>query len=96
MSAPEQPQRPATTPMLRFVRLWLPLIIITAGLAVGIIGGTQTAWEGAGLIISAGAAVWLLNFFFRVGAHGDHDRDRDEAARTEFERTGRWPDEPNA
>lgn len=96
MSTPDQAPRTESTPMLRFVRLWLPLIIIASGLAVGIIGGTQTAWEGGGLIVSAGAAVWLLNFFFRVGAHGDRDRDRDEAARTEFERTGRWPDEPNA
>ncbi|HVP03475.1 MAG TPA: hypothetical protein VMT10_12970 [Solirubrobacteraceae bacterium] len=79
--------------LLRFVRLWLPIIIIVGGLLVGIIGGTVEAWEGAGLIISAGLSVWLLNILFRVGVRGDSDRSREEAAREHYERTGHWPED---
>ena len=95
MSTPETDERPADdqSPMLRFVRLWLPIIIIVAGLLVGIVGGTLTAWEGAGLIMSAGLSVWLLNILFRVGVRGDRDRGREEDARDHYERTGVWPDD---
>jgi len=95
MSTPETRERPAEeqSMLLRFVRLWLPLIIIVAGLLVGIIGNSLTAWEGAGLIMSAGLSVWLLNILFRVGVRGDRDRGREEDARDEYERTGVWPDD---
>lgn len=87
--------REPSTPLLRFVRLWLPLAIIAGGLLLGIVGGTNTAWEGAGLVMSAGASVWFLNFLFRVGVRGDRDRAREDAARDHYERTGHWPDEPD-
>jgi hypothetical protein len=38
-------------------------------------------------------AVFLLNFFFRMGVAGEADRDREEEARTYFDAHGRWPDE---
>jgi hypothetical protein len=38
-------------------------------------------------------AVWLLNFFFRMGMAGDVDRDREQEARDYFDAHGRWPDE---
>ena len=81
-----------------FVRLWLPLLIILAGLTLGIAIGTDSAWEGGALLISAGLSVWLLNVLFRLGVRGDRERAHEEQARDEFERTGRWPgdDEPPA
>ena len=78
---------------MRFVRLWLPLLIILAGLILAISIGTDSAWEGGALLISAGLSVWLLNILFRLGVRGDRDRVREELAREEFERSGRWPDE---
>jgi hypothetical protein len=95
MSTPDSRQAPedSNSLLLRFVRLWLPLMIIVGGLIVGIVGGSLTAWEGAGLIMSAGLSVWLLNILFRVGVRGDRDRSREEEARDEYERTGVWPED---
>ena len=40
---------------MRFVRLWLPLVIIARRCSsLGIAIGTDAAWEGGALLISAG------------------------------------------
>jgi membrane protein implicated in regulation of membrane protease activity len=78
---------------MRFVRLWLPLLIILAGLVLAVAVGTDAAWEGGALLISAGLSVWLLNVLFRLGVRGDSERRSEERAREEFDRTGRWPDD---
>ena len=76
-----------------FVRLWLPLLIVLAGLVLGIAIGTDSAWEGGALMISAGLSVWLINVLFRLGVRGDRERAQEERVRDEFERTGHWPDD---
>ncbi|MCU0313739.1 MAG: hypothetical protein MUC84_06715 [Solirubrobacteraceae bacterium] len=81
------------SPGMRFVRVWMPLLIIISGLLLGILVGTDAAWEGGALLISAGVSVWLLNLLYRVGVRGDRDRGAEERAREHFERHGRWPDE---
>jgi hypothetical protein len=91
--APPTPKRRAASPGMRFVRVWMPVLIVLSGLLLGIIGGTDAAWEGGALLISAGVSVWVLNLLFRVGVRGDRERTDEEAAREHFERTGRWPDE---
>jgi hypothetical protein len=79
---------------MRWVRTWLPLAIIVAGVAsIVATGGAQWGFEGGMLIISAGLSVWLLNFFFRVGVKGDLERDREDRARDFFDEHGYWPDE---
>jgi hypothetical protein len=79
---------------MRWVRLWLPLAIIAGGVvAIAATGGSVEGWEGGGAIIGAGLAVWLLNFFFRVGVKGDRERDDEDAAREFFTEHGYWPDE---
>jgi hypothetical protein len=79
---------------MRWVRVWLPVAIIAGGIvAIVAAGGTTAAWEGGGAIIGAGLAVWLLNFFFRVGVHGDRERDAEDAARDYYAEHGHWPDE---
>jgi hypothetical protein len=40
--------------------------------------------------------VWLLSYFYRVGASGEKERDAEEEARLYFDRHGRWPDEDEA
>ena len=44
--------------------------------------------------VGVAIAVFLLNWFFRLGVAGDVERDREEAARVYFDEHGRWPDEP--
>ncbi len=75
------------------MRLWLPIMIIVAGILVALIGQSEASSEGGALIVSAGLAVWLLNVFFRIGVRGDKERAQETQARDEFERTGTWPDE---
>ena len=79
---------------MRFVRVWLPLAIIAAGLIVIIAtGGSETGVEGGAGIIGAGASVWLLNLIFRVGVQGERDRDAEDEARAFYDEHGYWPDE---
>lgn len=76
-----------------FVRYILPGLIILSGLLLGLLDGRELAWEAGALLMSAGLSVYLLNFLFRLGVRGDKVRDREEAAREHFDRTGRWPGE---
>ena len=85
--------QPQATSGQRFVRLWLPLLIALSGILLGLVVGTDEAWEGGALLVSAAISVWLFNVIFRIGVRGDRERAAEEAAREEFERTGRWPDE---
>ena len=81
--------------MLTFVRIWLPAIVVLAGVAVMIIGGfDDIALEGGAGIIGAGLAIWLMNVLFRFGLHDDKDRDAEDAARRFLDAHGHWPDEP--
>ena len=65
-----------------WLRTGLPLAIIAAGLiSIVATGGKEWSYEGGLLLISAGLSVWLLNFFFRVGAKGDLERDEEDRAR---------------
>jgi hypothetical protein len=79
---------------MRFVRVWLPLLIIAAGLiAIVATGGSLSGVEGGVAIIAAGMSVWLLNVIFRVGVAGERERDAEDAARDFYAEHGYWPDE---
>jgi hypothetical protein len=76
------------------IRYGLPLGIFVLGCVLLIVdGGGTTGWEGFFMATGAALAVLLLNWFFRLGASGDRERDAEEAARDHYSRTGRWPDE---
>jgi hypothetical protein len=77
-----------------FVRTWLPLIVIAGGVVAIVLGPEDARWDGGGAVVGAGAAIWLLNLLFRIGASGDRERDEEDRARAFFDRHGRWPDEP--
>lgn len=80
--------------LLFVVRYVVPSLIILAGLVVLVaVRDREVAWEVAGMFVGAGIAVFMLNFFFRMGVSGDRDRDREEAARAYFDQHGHWPDE---
>lgn len=80
--------------MLKFVRYWLPGIVVVGGLVVIAVGGDDIALEGGAAIIGAGLSVALLNFLYRIGVKGDRERDAEAQAREFFDRHGHWPDEP--
>jgi hypothetical protein len=79
--------------MLRLVRVALPAAIAAAGVVFLILGKTENE-QGAGVaLIGVALVVLILNAFLRLGVASERDREREEAAREHFDRTGRWPDD---
>jgi hypothetical protein len=79
---------------MTFVRTWLPVAIIVAGLVVVVASGfSETGAEGGTLLVAAGLSVWLLNLLYRVGVKGDRERDEEDRARAYFDEHGYWPGE---
>jgi hypothetical protein len=72
------------------VRYVLPAAIVIAGLVIMALG-SENDLEGGASIVSAGLAVYFLNWLFRIGARGDHERRDEDAAREYYKRHGRWP-----
>ncbi|HEX4107880.1 MAG TPA: hypothetical protein VHX88_07070 [Solirubrobacteraceae bacterium] len=81
-----------TRRLLTFVRYVLPALVTIAGL-VAMAFHTDTSLEGGAGLVSAGLAIYFVNWLFRQGAKGDADRDAEEAARAYFDEHGHWPDE---
>lgn len=79
--------------LLIFVRYVLPALIVVGGIVPLLVSDSKSALHGGLGIVGAGIAVWLLSYFFRVGASGELERDAEEAAREYFDRHGRWPDD---
>ncbi len=79
-----------TSWLLVGIRYVLPAIVTVAGLVMMALGG-ETNVEGGASLVSAGLAIYFLNWLFRLGAKGDRERDAEQAARDYFNRHGRWP-----
>lgn len=75
---------------LNAIRYVLPAAVVIGGLIVMALGGENDLEGGAG-IVSAGLAIYFLNWLFRLGTAGERERDAEEAARDYFDRHGRWP-----
>jgi hypothetical protein len=92
---PEEARRARRHDVLMFgVRYGVPGLIFLAGVVVfAVVGDREVALEIGAMFWGVAIAVFLLNFFFRMGVSGEVDRDREEAARTYFDEHGRWPDE---
>jgi hypothetical protein len=56
------------------------------------IASRSAGWEAWALFTGAGVSVLLFNMLVRIGASGEGEREREEAARAYFEKHGRWPD----
>ena len=78
---------------LQLVRYGLPAVICLTGLVLIPID-FRANFEGGMALIGAGLSVLLINVLFRVGVSGDRERAAEDAARREFDRTGRWPEDP--
>ena len=72
------------------IRYVLPAVVTLAGVVV-MAFGSETDLEGGASIVSAGLAIYFLNWLFRIGVTGDRERDDEQAAREYFKRHGRWP-----
>lgn len=88
--------------ILSATRLWLPVAIAVAGLAlIGVgHGHYSTAADTRSLESAAGVAlllvalcVWMINWMYRLSVRSNRDREYEERARDYFERTGRWPED---
>ncbi len=75
---------------LNAIRYALPAAVVIGGLIVMAFGSENDLEGGAG-IVSAGLAIYFLNWLFRLGTAGERERDAEEAARDYFDRHGRWP-----
>ena len=85
-----KPKRKRSGWLLDMVRYVLPALVVVGGLVVMSFGDENHLEGGAG-IVSAGLAIFFVNWLFRAGVSGDREREAEEAARYYFERHGRWP-----
>ena len=79
--------------MVAFLRYGIPAVLVIAGFVILFTVDSSLRWDGFAMCVGAGLSVLLLNWLFRFGAKGDEERQREVAAREEFARTGRWPDD---
>ncbi len=86
-----EPPAPERRWLLTGIRYILPLTVTIAGLAVMAMG-SEIDLEGGASIVSAGLAIYFVNWLFRAGATSDREREREDAAREYYTRHGRWPD----
>ena len=78
-------------PALVAIRYVLPLAVTLAGVVIMAMG-SEAELEGGAAIVSAGLAIFLVNWLFRAGVAGERERDAEDQAGEYFERHGRWPD----
>jgi hypothetical protein len=76
--------------LLWSLRYALPATVTVAGIAIMALG-SESDLEGGASIVSAGLAIYFVNWLFRIGVAGDREREREDAAREYFDRHGRWP-----
>ena len=88
--SPSEPDSGARKWLLTGIRYVLPVVVTICGLAIMALG-SETDLEGGASIVSAGLAIYFLNWLYRIGVAGDRERDSEEAARDYFAQHGRWP-----
>ncbi len=77
---------------INFFRYWLAAALCLIGVAVVAIGGADEDSLQIGIpVFAAGASILFLNALYRVGVHGDTERDDEEQARAYFREHGHWP-----
>jgi hypothetical protein len=79
---------------IRLVRYGLPAGILLGGIVVAIVVPGSAGEEGVVTMFGICLCVALFNSLVRLGVSSDRDRDKEQAAREEYGRTGVWPDEP--
>jgi len=92
-STPPEKREPPSSPSWRLalLRYVLPGAVVLAGLVV-MAFGSEIDLEGGAGILSAGLAIYFINWLFRAGVAGERQREDEDRAREHFDRHGRWPD----
>jgi hypothetical protein len=85
-------RRPLARWLMLGMRYVLPVAVVLGG-AVVMAFGSESDLEGGAGIVSAGLAIYAINWLSRASIEGDRVRTEEEAARTYFSIHGRWPDE---
>jgi hypothetical protein len=76
-----------------FTRYGVPALLLAGAIACLVFAPESSRAEGFAMFAGSAVAVLLLNVLYRIGVAGERDRDREDAARSHFDRYGRWPDE---
>jgi hypothetical protein len=84
-----------TSLLLVGLRYVLPAVVVLAGLIVMALG-SDIDLEGGASIVSAGLAIYAMNWLYRASVDGDRERDEEDAARGYFDANGHWPDQSRA
>jgi hypothetical protein len=92
-----QVERDVTSPertgaLMIGMRYVLPAAVVLAGVIVMALG-SEVDLEGGASIVSAGLAIYAMNWLYRASVDGDRVRDEEEEARTYLDVHGHWPDE---
>jgi hypothetical protein len=74
------------------VRYVLPVAAVLIGAIIMALGSESDLEGGAG-IVSAGLAIYAMNWLYRASFDDRRVRAEEEAARAYFSAHGRWPDE---
>lgn len=103
--AAQEPNRssPRTAPGVLIARYGLPLLLTAGGIVLIVLGhahytsllaNRRSLESGLGVaLLLIALSIWMINWMLRMSVDSNRDRDREEAAREEFTRTGHWPDE---
>lgn len=79
---------------VRVMRLWLPAVLVTAGIVLLIVkhfdGFGVSAFAG---FVGAGLSIMLADILWRIGVSGDEERDVETEARRYLAEHGHWPDQ---
>jgi hypothetical protein len=78
---------------LEALRYGLPALLVAIGFVILFTVDGPIRWDGWAMCVGSGISVLLLNWLFRYGAKGDHERDAEIAARDYLTEHGHWPDE---
>jgi hypothetical protein len=81
-----------TARLMFAVRYAIPALVVLGGIVVMALGSEADVEGGAG-IVSAGLAVYAMNWLYRASVDGDRERDAEEAARDYLDLHGHWPDQ---
>jgi hypothetical protein len=88
----ESSTHPLTHGLLFAVRYILPAVAVAAGIFIMALGSDADLEGGAG-IVSAGAAIYAMNWLYRASFADHAEREAEEAARRYLDEHGHWPDE---
>ncbi len=76
--------------MIRILRWGLPVLLAAAGVVFLLLGGEYNGGIGV-MLLGIALIVWIFNGMARLSVISRGDREREQAAREQYSRTGRWP-----